>query len=74
MIPRDTSAEAAALQRSIHRRRTPEQRLLAALELSDFARELQIAGLRARNPGWTDADARRERTRRLIAKVRRAAP
>jgi Rv0078B-related antitoxin len=38
----------------IRRSMTPEQRLLAALDISDFCRELRRAGIRRAHPDWSD--------------------
>jgi hypothetical protein len=56
MSSRDTSAAAADLQAEIHRRFTPGERLLMAIEMSDFARSLSRAGLRERNPHLTESE------------------
>ncbi|HEX6161217.1 MAG TPA: hypothetical protein VF111_13675 [Thermoanaerobaculia bacterium] len=56
MIPRDTSPEAAAVQYAIHRRMTPRERFEAAIEMSDFARELAKAGLRSRHPEMSEEE------------------
>ncbi|HEY0156191.1 MAG TPA: hypothetical protein VGF28_02770 [Thermoanaerobaculia bacterium] len=60
MAARDTSPGAAGLQVEIHRRFTPAERLRMALEMSDFARELSLAGLRKRHPELTEAELRDE--------------
>jgi len=56
MSARDTSEEAARLQLEIHRRFTPAERLRMAFEMSEFARSLSRAGLRARRPELTEAE------------------
>lgn len=43
----------------ILRKLTPEQRLLKAFELSAFARELFVSGLRARHPEMPEEEFRR---------------
>jgi hypothetical protein len=65
VVARDTSPEAAALQIEIHRRMTPAQRLRAAIEMSEFARNLTRAGLRARYPGHTEGEIEAELLKRL---------
>ncbi len=50
--PLDTSAEAWEAQRAAWRRMGPEGRLRVALDLSDQLREIHLAGIIARNPGW----------------------
>ncbi|MES1164373.1 MAG: hypothetical protein ABUR63_01340 [Verrucomicrobiota bacterium] len=59
-IARDTSAEASALQTSIHRRLTGSERLRQAVEMSLLARELSAARLRREHPDWSAADLTRE--------------
>jgi hypothetical protein len=56
----DTSPEAAAVQDEIIRRMTGEQRLLLAIEMSEFARELATSRLRQEHPDWTDWEIKRE--------------
>jgi len=58
--PRDTSVEAWRFRQGILAGMTAEARLLAALEVSDSVREIQIAGLLARHPAWSRTDAVRE--------------
>ena len=54
MPPLDVTPTVKAIQDSIHQALTPEQRLAAAIEMSDFARSLAAAGARVRNPGASD--------------------
>ncbi|HME35449.1 MAG TPA: hypothetical protein VKF84_09435 [Candidatus Sulfotelmatobacter sp.] len=56
----DTSPAARAVQLRIERATTGEQRLLMALEMSLFARDLAEAGIRHEHAGWTDAQVARE--------------
>ena len=56
----DTSPEAAAIQNEIIRRMSGEQRLLLAIEMSEFARGLAAARLRQEHPDWTDWEIKRE--------------
>jgi len=46
----DTTSEADEAQASIQRRLGPEGRLKVAIEMSEIARRLARAGLRARHP------------------------
>ncbi|HEX9985254.1 MAG TPA: hypothetical protein VGF69_18495 [Thermoanaerobaculia bacterium] len=55
MVARDTSAKVAALQSEFHRRLSPGERLLMAIEMSEFARSLTRAGLRDRHPEYDEA-------------------
>lgn len=56
----DTTAAAEAIQTEIHRRMTGEQRLLLALEMSDFARELTTQRIREQHPDWSHSLIKRE--------------
>jgi len=55
MIERDTDATAHAHQIAAYRRMSGERRLQLALEMSDEARTISLAGIRARHPEY-DAD------------------
>ena len=56
----DTSPAARAVRFELDRATTGEQRLLMALEMSLFARDLAEAGIRNEHAGWTDAQVARE--------------
>jgi hypothetical protein len=56
----DTSTGAQAIQLQILRGMSGEQRLLLALEMSLFARELARARIRQEHPEWTEAQVVRE--------------
>ena len=51
--PTDTSPEAHALQLELYRRMGPSGRAAAASRLTDAARRLTEAGIRARHPNYT---------------------
>lgn len=53
-MPLDTTPEIEAMQIEIRRRMTPEQRLLALLDISDLCRELRRAGIRRDHPDWSE--------------------
>ena len=55
--PQDTSTDAWQVRQAIVARIGPEARLRVALDLSDSVREIRIAGVLSRHPGWTRADA-----------------
>ncbi|MDO9693325.1 MAG: hypothetical protein Q7W56_01190 [Candidatus Latescibacteria bacterium] len=57
---RDTTPQAAALQISILRGLSGEQRLMTAIEMSDLTRELCRSRLRGQHPDCSEADLRRE--------------
>ena len=59
-VPRDTTAAAAALHEQAYRELGPAGRLRIALELSDFTHTLAVAGIRRRNPEYSEEDARRK--------------
>lgn len=65
MVAQDTSLEAARLQAQIHRRFESRERLEMAIEMSEFAREMALAGLRSRHPQLSDVELERELTRRI---------
>ena len=56
----DTTAQAHALQFQIQQAMTEEQRLLMALEMSLFARELAKERIRQEHPEWRDKQVARE--------------
>jgi hypothetical protein len=60
----DTDPAAHAIQLQIQRAMTGEQRVLLALEMSLFAREVAASGIRLDHPEWTDAQIARELLRR----------
>lgn len=55
----DTTSAARNIQTSIHQQLTPAAKLLAAMDMSDFAHALAEAGVRARKPGHSDAEIRK---------------
>lgn len=55
--PRDTSETSWVAQRDVVARMAPVSRMLAAIDLSDSVREIQIQGLLARNPTWVRSEA-----------------
>lgn len=59
----DTSPAAQALQLQIQRAMPGEKRLLLALEMSLFARELAKEQIRREYPEWSDAQVARELVR-----------
>ena len=52
----DTSPEAADIQAEIYRRMTPERRFELAWEMSQFAREFSLAGIRSRHPALSETE------------------
>jgi hypothetical protein len=56
----DTSPSAQAVQFQILRAMTEGQRLLLALDMSLFARELTRAGIRQDHPEWSETQIARE--------------
>ncbi len=71
MRPRDTTEKAAAIALKSNRALGPERRLLQALELSDFLRELSKAGLRSRHPEYTEDELTEALRRQLYGEVSR---
>ena len=64
-VPRDTTPEARAVQIQRLRNAGPEARLAMAAELSDAVRELALAAIRRRNPGFDERQARVALSERL---------
>lgn len=60
----DTSPEAEEVQLEIYRRMSAQQRLLLALEISEFTRSFARAGIRADHPDWDSEQIERELLRR----------
>jgi hypothetical protein len=56
----DTSPSAKAILRQLECAMTGEQRILEALEMSVFARELAKAKVRTDHPEWSEAQVARE--------------
>jgi hypothetical protein len=56
----DTSPEAQALQLQIQMAMSGEERLLLALEMSLFARDLAKARIRQEHPEWPETEVTRE--------------
>lgn len=54
MAVADTSPEARAIQLQIHRSMSGEQRILIALEMSEFVRGSAKAGIRDAHPDWEE--------------------
>jgi len=50
----DTSAEAATVQASVHRRLSGAERFRIALDMSLTARAFAIARIRQEHPDWTE--------------------
>jgi hypothetical protein len=58
VLSRDTTLDALAVQRAVLGRLSGPERARMAAEMSEDARELSLAGIRARNPSWSEARAR----------------
>ena len=58
-LPADTTAGAHAAQLSVYRAMSPSARVRAALQMSEEAREVALAGERHRHPDWSEARIRR---------------
>jgi hypothetical protein len=58
-------------ERVLRARRTPpEEKFLAGEELFEYACSITLAGIKHQNPGFTEADCRRELERRLALRER----
>jgi hypothetical protein len=60
MLITDTSPAVQSVQLEIQRAMTGEKRLLIALEMSLFARELAKERIRREHPAWPEAQVTRE--------------
>jgi hypothetical protein len=65
MVPRDTTAAAAALQEAAYRDMGNDGRLRVALELSDLTHAFAIAGIRRNHPELSDDSLRRDLARAI---------
>jgi hypothetical protein len=58
LIPADTTPEAARVQFEIYRRMSPDRRLELAFEMSQFLRDVVVAGVRSRHPEFSEEQVR----------------
>jgi hypothetical protein len=65
-LTRDTSAAARDIQIEALRRLDGPTRFRLALEMSEEARQVTLAGIQHRHPDWTDAAVHRELLRLLL--------
>ncbi|MDB4950106.1 MAG: hypothetical protein JWM27_2755 [Gemmatimonadetes bacterium] len=56
----DTSRDADRVQVEIVRRMSPQQRLDAAMAMSQATREMMLSRIRSEHPEWTDWQVKRE--------------
>lgn len=66
LVPADTLAEAARVQLEAYRRMSPQRRLEMAFRLSDSLREFVAAGVRLRQPEWSEQQVRQEVARLFL--------
>jgi len=65
-------ADELFLERVLRARATPpEEKFLSGEALFEFASSITLAGIRHQNPGFSEADCRRELNRRLEWRERR---
>lgn len=57
--PADTTASAHAAQLAAYRAMSPSARVRAALQMSEEARQVALAGERHRHPDWPEGRIRR---------------
>jgi hypothetical protein len=50
----DTTAEALRVQRAVFARMSGSERVEAAMEMAETAKEVAMAGIRSRNPSFND--------------------
>jgi hypothetical protein len=67
-VTRDTTAAARRVQVEALRRLDGPTRLRMALEMSEEARQVSLAGIRHRHPDWTDAAVHRELLRLMLGR------
>jgi hypothetical protein len=63
---RDTTPEAAAVQTTIYRRMTSDQRTRAAAQMSAMARSITLENIRARHPEYSEHQTRMALYRLLV--------
>lgn len=61
----DTKPEAAAIQQAAYRHLGKTGRLKVAFQLTDLVRALAQAGIRKRNPGYTEAQVTEALSRQI---------
>jgi hypothetical protein len=67
-VTRDTTAAARRVQVEALRRLDGPTRVRMALEMSEEARQVSLAGIRHRHPDWTDAAVHRELLRLMLGR------
>jgi hypothetical protein len=76
VIPRDTTPDAAAMQRAVLRRMSGDQRVRLAAQMSEDAREISRSGIRARHPEYSAIEVEQALRRLMLGDdlVRRVWP
>lgn len=69
MRPRDTSAEAAAIQYEVYRCLGPSGRFRIAAELTNVVRDLARAGIRKRHPDYSPEQVADELVRMIYGTI-----
>lgn len=67
-LPADTTPGAHAAQLAAYRAMSPSARVRAALQMSEEARRLALAGERHRHPDWPEARIRRAVAESLLGR------
>ena len=67
-LTRDTSAAARDIQVEALRRLDGPTRVRMALDMSEEARQVTLAGIRHRHPDWTDTAVHQELLRLLLGR------
>ena len=62
----DTSSEMQEYQHRLIMSKTPEERFMMGMEMSEAGRELMLAGIRNAKPGLSDEEYRIELLRKMI--------
>jgi hypothetical protein len=66
MIPPDTTEEMQEFQRQLIMSKTPEERFLMGIEMTEMGRQLMLAGIKNEKPGLTDEQYKIELLKRMI--------
>ena len=67
-VPLDTSPEAQAVQLAVFRQMSGAERVAAALQMSEEAVEIAVAGIRTRHPEWDVDRVAQERRAVLLGR------
>ena len=66
MISPDTTEEMQDFQRQLIMSKTPEERFLMGIEMTEMGRQIMLAGIKNQKPGLTDEQYKIELLKRMI--------